>query len=86
MEIEVKYTNLIDRDIKAKEQEAKGLTMKHDNFDADWKTGGEPHGTMVFTDVQPLTLPPPPDYKAEWQAADTPAKKLDVLARALGLE
>jgi len=48
--IEIKYSNLTDRNIKAKEQEAKGLRMVHDNFDLGWEVGTEPHGTMIFTD------------------------------------
>ena len=61
MEISVTYTDLKDRDIKGKEQEAKGLRMLHDNFDVDWQSGDEPHGTMIITDVViPPTIPTPP--------------------------
>jgi hypothetical protein len=57
MEIKVNYKGLADRQAKAKEQEAKGLRMLHDDFDPDWKPGNEPHGTMTFTDEQPTVTP-----------------------------
>ena len=83
MEIQVKYSNLEDRQLKTKEQEATGLRMLHDDFDPDWKSGDEPHGTMTFTDVMPPEPPPPIDWKAKWQVADTTAKKLDIIAKRL---
>ena len=39
--------------------------MLHDNFDSDWKPGDVPHGTMVFTNVQPPVSPPPRNLSAE---------------------
>jgi len=58
MEIKVKYNGLNDRQIKIMEQEANKLRMLHDDFDADWKRGDEPHGTMTFTDEpEPAPLP-----------------------------
>ena len=60
MEWKIGYTNLIDRQIKVEEQEAKGLKMLHDDFDADWKSGDEPHGIMTFTDVMPPVTPVEP--------------------------
>jgi len=84
MEIEVKYTGLEDRQGKIKEQEAKGLRMLHDDFDnPNWKHGDPIIGTMTFTDVMPLEPPPPIDWKAKWQVADTTAKKLDIIAKRL---
>jgi hypothetical protein len=67
MEIQVEYSGLEDRQVKVKEQEAKGLRMLFDNFDADWKRGDEPHGTMTFTDVMPPVAPVEPsrDLAAE---------------------
>ena len=56
MEVKVKYANLTERQAKVSEQEAKGLRMLTDDFDADWEPGDEPHGTMTFTDV----IPPSP--------------------------
>ena len=50
------YDNLVDRQVKVKELEALGLVLLHDDFNADWKSGDEPHGTMVFTDVMPPTV------------------------------
>ena len=55
-ETSIIYTNLKDRAEKVEEQESKGLRMLHDDFDADWEPGDEPHGTMTFTDV----IPPSP--------------------------
>ena len=60
MEWKIGYTNLIDRQIKVEEQEAKGLRMLHDDFDADWKSGDEPHGIMTFTDELQAIIPTEP--------------------------
>ena len=57
-EIKVHYDNLAERAEKVKENEAMGLRMLHDDFDADWKPGDEPHGTMTFTDEEPPAIPP----------------------------
>ena len=84
-EVSIHYTDLQDRQIKGKEQEALGLRMLHDNFDADWKSGDEPHGTMIFTDVIPPNPLPPPDYKKEWQLATTQEGKIAILAKMVGL-
>ena len=69
MEIRVKYTGLEDRQVKIKEQEAKGLRMLYDNFDdPNWKHGDPIIGTMTFTDEpSPVLAPPEPvrDYGAE---------------------
>ncbi len=85
MEVSVAYTDLKDRAIKVKVQEAKGLVMLHDNFDTTWKPDSEPHGTMIFTDV--ITPPViPPDYKALWKQAATATDKIALLAKVLRLE
>ena len=67
MKIQVNYNGLADRQIKSKEQEAKGLRMLFDNFDPDWNRGDIPHGTMTFTDEPALVVPVPPprDLEAE---------------------
>ncbi len=36
--------------------------------------------------IPPPPAPPPIDWKAQWVAADTAAKKLSVIAKRLGLE
>ncbi len=56
MEIEIKYSGMEERQAKVSKNEAKGMVMLHDNFDADWKVDEEPHGTMIFTD-EPLPTP-----------------------------
>jgi hypothetical protein len=78
MEIQVKYSNLEDREIKVKEQEAKGLRMLHDDFSPDWKAGDEPHGTMTFTDVIEPSPPIKPvrDLAAEIDDLKTRVKAL----------
>ena len=71
MELQVRYNNLIQRQTSVKEQEAKGLKMLHDDFDADWKSGDEPHGIMTFTDVMPATI--------EFEPVRDLAKEIDEL-------
>ena len=58
--IMVKYMDLKDRAKKVQVQEAKKLRMLHDDFDEDWKSGDEPHGTMTFTDEPELVIEPEP--------------------------
>ena len=60
MEWKIGYANLTQRQVKVKEQEAKGLRMLHDDFDANWKSGDEPHGIMTFTDELPAVIPTEP--------------------------
>ena len=60
MELQVHYNNLTQRQTSVKEQEARGLRMLHDDFDADWKSGDEPHGIMTFTDAMPPVTPVEP--------------------------
>ena len=77
MEIVVEYNGLQERQVKVKEQEAKGLRMLHDNFHSDWKSGDEPRGTMTFTDIMPPTSPPPRDLEAEIDAIKARIEKLE---------
>ena len=60
MEVQIEYNGLEDRQVKVKEQEAKGLRMLHDDFHSTWKAGDEPHGIMTFTDVMPPVTPVEP--------------------------
>ena len=60
MELQVHYNNLTQRQTNVKEQEAKGLRMLHDDFDADWKRGDEPHGIITFTDELQAVIPTEP--------------------------
>ena len=50
MEVTEKYKDLAERKVKIALREGQGLRMLTDNFDPDWKSGDEPHGTMTFTD------------------------------------
>ncbi len=52
-QFEYKYTDLKDRATKVTEAESKGQVMLRDNFDAAWRPGDEPHGTLIFTDTPP---------------------------------
>jgi hypothetical protein len=60
MEVTEKYEDLAERKAKIDLCEGQGLRMLFDNFDADWKPGDEPHGTMTFTDVMPSVAPVEP--------------------------
>jgi hypothetical protein len=85
MEKTVHYRNLLERKALVAENEALGLRMLSDTFDQDWKPGTEPHGTMIFTDVQEV-LEPTTDWKALYVSANTDTSKLDVIAKWLGLK
>jgi len=50
MEYQEHYNNMIERNSQCDIANSKGFRMLHDNFDADWKRGDEPHGTLIFTD------------------------------------
>lgn len=50
MKIIKKYSNSVKRAKIIEEQEAKGLTMLHDNFIKGWQRGDPPAGTLIFTD------------------------------------
>lgn len=65
MEVTEKYINLNERQVKIVFRESQGLRMLHDNFDPDWESGDEPHGTMTFTDVIPPSPPPVRDLAKE---------------------
>ena len=80
MEVKEKYTNLEERAEKITFREAQGLRMLHDDFDPDWKTGEEPHGTMTFTDVMPPITPLEPvrDLAAEIDALKARVEKLEM--------
>lgn len=56
-EFEYRYANLSERKAQIALAEGRGLVMLHDTFDSDWRPGDEPHGTMIFTDVMPLSAP-----------------------------
>jgi len=75
MEVKVHYSNLAERALLIEQYEAQKkprdfdiagvardtkLRMLHDDFDADWKPGDEPHGTMTFSDELPPVEPVEP--------------------------
>jgi len=78
MEVQVKYSDLEDRQIKVAENEAKGLRMLHDDFDPDWQASDEPHGTMTFTDKPSPVEPVKPirDLLTELDALKAEVEKL----------
>lgn len=65
MEVIETYSNLVERQAKIALRESQGLRMLHDDFDADWKRGDEPHGTMTFTDEPAPVAEPGRDIIAE---------------------
>jgi len=68
MEKQVEYSGLEDRKNKIAENEAQGLRMLHDDFDADWQQGEEPRGVLTFTDEPCVEYNPPipqRDFAAE---------------------
>jgi hypothetical protein len=77
MELTEKYKDLAERKAKIDLREGQGLRMLFDNFDADWKRGDEPHGTMTFTDVMPPEIPPEPTRDL---AAEIDQIKVDIAA------
>ena len=81
MEISVKYTELKDRAVRLKEQEAKGLRMLHDNFDdPNWKHGDPIVGTMIFTDEPSVAITSEPvrDLLAEIDELKAKIEKLEI--------
>lgn len=59
MEYIAHYDNMYQRDNLCWVANFNGFRMLHDNFDADWKRGDEPHGTLTFTDEEAPQAPPP---------------------------
>ena len=80
MEVKVHYNNLNERAALIKQYESQKLTMLHDDFDPDWESGDEPHGTMTFTDtVQlPTDIPSPIEF--------IPDESTDVIKRLIAIE
>ena len=60
MQVTEKYNGLAERKVKIDLRESQKLRMLHDDFDPDWKSGDEPHGTMTFTD-EPIPVAPLPE-------------------------
>ncbi len=78
-EVKQGYTGLEARAEVIKHWEALGYRMLHDDFDADWKRGDEPHGTMTFTnEPEPVIIIP--------EARDLEAAIASLLARVAKLE
>ena len=78
MEVKKHYKNLAERQIVVAEWESKKYRMLHDDFDFDWKSGEEPHGTMTFTDVMPPSPPVTPrDLATEIDALKIRVEKLE---------
>ena len=82
-EVKEKYANLKEREIKVKKWEDQKYRMLHDNFDPDWKSGDEPHGTLVFTDAPTLSQPVI-DWKSRWQSVQSTPDRWDLIAEYLG--
>ena len=76
-EVKQHYDNLAERQDIVAHWEGLGYRMLHDDFDADWKPGDEPHGTLTFTDVMPLVTPVEPSRDL---AAEVDQIKVDIAA------
>ena len=79
MEVTEKYNDLAERKVEINLRESQGLRMLTDNFDLDWKSGDEPHGTMTFTD-EPSPVAPIEsvrDLAAEIDSLKARIKKLE---------
>jgi len=60
MEYTEHYDNMEQRNSLCDIASSNGFRMLHDNFDADWKRGDEPHGILTFTDEpSPIALTEP---------------------------
>ena len=60
MEITHHYNDKVERQAWISICESDGYRMLHDDFDPDWKSGDEPHGTLTFTN-KPEPAPPKPE-------------------------
>jgi len=60
-----------------KHWEAQGYRMLHDDFDADWKPGDEPHGTMTFTDEPEPVAPDTAIHFVPGTPGQSSAKRID---------
>lgn len=49
------YDNPTERKAYVDVAKADGYIMLHDDFDADWQPGDEPHGTLTFDEPRPPT-------------------------------
>ena len=84
MEYTEHYENMEERNTLCGVATSNGFRMLHDNFDPDWKRGDEPHGTMTFTDIMPITPEPEPvrDLAAE---IDGLKAKIAILEKGLNV-
>ena len=83
MQVTEKYNDLAERKVKIDLRESQGLRMLTDNFDPDWKSGDEPHGTMTFTD-EPMpvaSIEPVRDLAAEIDALKARIEKLERIGK-----
>ena len=76
-EVKVHYDNLAERQDLVAQGEGLGYRMLHDDFDADWKPGDEPHGTMTFTDEEPPVMPETTIHFVPGTPGQSSAKRID---------
>lgn len=84
MDRKVFYKNSKERQLLVIGNEKDGYRMLHDTFDADWKQGDEPHGTMIFTD-EPTPIEPMNPAISAFSKATTIDQKLELIAKRVGL-
>ena len=81
MEYTEHYDNMEQRNSLCSIAEGNKFRMLHDNFDADWKRGDEPHGTLIFTDEPtPQALEPEPVRDA-FAEIDELKAKIEILEK-----
>jgi hypothetical protein len=76
-EVKVHYDNLAERQDLVAHWEGLGYRMLHDDFDADWKPGDEPHGTMTFTDEPEPVAPDTAIHFVPGTPGQSSAKRID---------
>ncbi|GAH15557.1 unnamed protein product [marine sediment metagenome] len=76
MEYQEHYDNMKQRNDLCDVATNNGFRMLHDNFDADWKRGDEPYGTMIFTNEPAPQGLPTRDLAAEIDEIKTEIEKL----------
>lgn len=79
MEVTEKYANLVERQSQIALRAGQGLRMLHDDFDSDWKRGDEPHGTLTFTDEQPISAELERDLMSEFDLLKETLRKKGII-------
>lgn len=76
-EVKQHYNNLAERQDIVTHWEVQGYRMLHDDFDADWVRGDEPHGTMTFTNEPESVAPDTAIHFMPGTPGQSSAKRID---------